>query len=68
MTVQYCLLQKPILGLKFYYMEPKTLIYALNEFKVTSLKIILIIDTIFIIISIFLIIKIQGFVARQPYL
>ena len=41
-------------------MEPHTLIYALNEFKVTYRKIILIIDTTFIIISIFSIIKFQG--------
>ena len=49
-------------------MEPYTLIYALNEFKVIYSKIILIIDTIFIIINIFSIIKFQGLVARQPYL
>ena len=49
-------------------MEPNTLIYALNEFKVTfitTLQNILIIDTI---INIFSIIKFQGLVARQPYL
>ena len=44
-------------------MDPNTLIYFLNEFKVTYYKIILI-DTIFK----FSIIKIQGLVARQPYL
>ena len=50
-------------------MELNTLIYALNEFKVTCrYKIILIVDTIFIIINIFLVIKFQGLVVRQPYL
>ena len=50
-------------------MEPNTLIYALNEFIVTyRYKIILNIDTIFIIINIFSIIKFQGLVAREPYL
>ena len=53
-------------------MEPNTLIYALNEFIVLSIskfyKIILIIDTIFIIINIFSIIKFPGLVARKPYL
>ena len=51
-----------------YDMEPNTLIYALNGFIVIYCKIILIIDTIFIIINIFSIIKFQGLVARQPYL
>ena len=42
-------------------MEPITLIYALNEFKVTYCKILqLIIDTIFVVINIL--------VARQSYL
>ena len=49
-------------------MEPNTLIYALNEFKVTHHKIIITIDTIFIIINVFSIIKFQGLVARQPFL
>ena len=67
MIVQYCLL--PILGLLIFYdIEPNTLIYVLNEFKVTYRKIILIIDTIFIVINLFLIIKFRGLVARQPCL
>ena len=49
-------------------MEPNTLIFALNEFIVIYRKILLIIDTIFLIINIFSIIKFQGLVARQPYL
>ena len=57
--------------MKFYDMEPNTLIYALNEFIViycTIYKIILIIDKKkIIIINIFSIIKFQGMVARQPY-
>ena len=36
MIVQYCLLQKPILG--FYDMELNILLYALNEFKGTYRK------------------------------
>ena len=54
--------------IKFYDMEPNTLIYALNEFIVIYCKIILIIDTFFTIINIFSIIKFQELVARQPYL
>ena len=54
--------------IKFYDMEPNTLIYVLNEFIVINHKIILIVDTIFTIINIFSIIKFQGFIARQPYL
>ena len=53
--------------IKFYDMEPNILIYALNEFIVIYCKIILIIDTIFIIINIFSIIKYQGLVARHKY-
>ena len=52
-------------------MEPNTLIYAFNEFKVTFTKfykIILIIDTIIIIINLVMVIEFQGLVARQPYL
>ena len=49
---------------KLYDIEPNTLIYASNEFKVTYRKIILIyIDTIFIIINIFSIIE-TGHLAR----
>ena len=51
-----------------YKIQPNALIYALNESIVIYRKIILIIDTIFIIINIFSIIKFQGLVARQPYL
>ena len=68
MIVQYCLLQitKTYTGfIKFYDMEPNTLIYGLNEFIVIYRnKTILIIDTIFTIINIFSIIKFQGLVAR----
>ena len=47
-------------------MEPNILIYALNEFKVSYRKIVLILNTIFVnnYIDIFLIIKVQGLVAR----
>ena len=51
--------------IKFYDMEPYTLIFALDEFIIIYYKIILIID---IIINIFSIITFQGLVARQPYL
>ena len=53
--------------IKFYDMEPNSLINVLNEFIVIYRKIILIIDTIFTIINIFSIIKFEGLVARQPY-
>ena len=44
-------------------MEPNTLIYALNEFKVIYRKIILIIDTIFVNYNN----QLNSGVGRQPY-
>ena len=68
MIVQYLFIIKTYTGfIKFYDMEPNTLIFALSEFIVIYRKIILIIDNLFIIINIFSIIKFQGMVARQPY-
>ena len=50
-------------------MEPNTLIYALNKFKVTHCKILQnYTNLLYIIINIFSIIKFQRLVARQPYL
>ena len=50
-------------------MEPNTLIYALNKFKVTYCKILQnYTHLLYIIINIFSIIKFQRLVARQPYL
>ena len=63
--VQYCTYTGFI---KFYDMEPNTLVYAMNEFTVIYRKFFTIIDTFFTIINIFSIIKFQELVARQPYL
>ena len=57
--------------IKFYDMEPNTLIYALNEFIVIYRKILQNYTHYrynYFINNIFSIIKYEGLVARQPYL
>ena len=49
-------------------MEPNTLIYALNEFKVTYPKVIHIIDASFVNNHTFSIIKFQGLALQGIYL